>query len=150
MHLSCLKPSAAIQKHLREPANRIARPSVSTLFRLTLQGTAVKGHVMHSLHDIKTSLPWPCHMPLAGNEPGSFAEGTITKRLPAILQSTANDVIVLASTANDQMREKVSAGFGIHEHSYLFTLKTWNWSVGIVILDVVLALQANHIRGMSF
>ena len=39
------------------------------------------------------SLPFPPHQPLAGSEKGSFAEGTITKRLGAIIDSTLADMV---------------------------------------------------------
>jgi hypothetical protein len=38
------------------------------------------------------ALPFPPHPPLAGSEPGSFAEGTITKRLPAIMDTVLADL----------------------------------------------------------
>jgi len=38
------------------------------------------------------SVPWPPHLPLAGHEAGSFAEATITQRLPSIIASMVKDI----------------------------------------------------------
>jgi len=45
-----------------------------------------------------STLPFPPHPPLAGSEPGSFAEGTIKTRLPAIMDTVLSDLARLAST----------------------------------------------------
>jgi hypothetical protein len=43
-------------------------------------------------------LPFPPHPPLAGSEPGSFAEGTIKTRLPAIMDTVLADLDRLLTT----------------------------------------------------
>jgi len=43
-------------------------------------------------------LPFPPCAPLAGHEPGSFAEKTIRDRLPAILDTVVADITRLAAT----------------------------------------------------
>lgn len=46
---------------------------------------------LEALGPLASKLPMPPQAPLLGSEKGSFAEGTITKRLPAILASTLSD-----------------------------------------------------------
>lgn len=46
------------------------------------------------------SLPAPPHAPLTASEAGSFAEATITQRLPAILASTIKDLEALAARSD--------------------------------------------------
>lgn len=43
----------------------------------------------------------PAHQPLAGCEAGSFAEGTITVRLPAIVGGTLEDMEAVAAASSD-------------------------------------------------
>ncbi|GAX79057.1 hypothetical protein CEUSTIGMA_g6497.t1 [Chlamydomonas eustigma] len=49
---------------------------------------------------------WPLHSPLAGREEGSFAQGTITTRLPSIVSSMTKD---LKATADAVFREDYEA-----------------------------------------
>lgn len=44
------------------------------------------------------ALPFPPHAPLAGREAGSFAEGTVKTRLPAIMGTVLSDLARLAAT----------------------------------------------------
>ncbi|GBF90174.1 hypothetical protein Rsub_03307 [Raphidocelis subcapitata] len=46
-----------------------------------------------------SALPFPPHPPLAGSERGSFAEGTIKKRLPAILDTVLADLAAFAAAS---------------------------------------------------
>lgn len=52
-------------------------------------------------------LPFPPHMPLAGAEKGSFAEGTIAKRLPAILENTVKDMLAEAAGASPEVAAQI-------------------------------------------
>ncbi|KAG1678797.1 hypothetical protein FOA52_012837 [Chlamydomonas sp. UWO 241] len=47
------------------------------------------------------AVEWPAHQPLAGCEAGSFAEGTITVRLPAIVAGTLKDMEAVAAASSD-------------------------------------------------
>lgn len=58
------------------------------------------------------ALPFPPHPPLVGSEAGSFAEGTIKTRLPAIMDTVLADLQLLAETpafASDDARAQIAA-----------------------------------------
>lgn len=79
-----LHHSPAVRRRLQRTARPLAAMSVSTT----------------------VTPPAPAHQPLAGAEPGSFAEDTITKRLPAILESTRKDI--LQAPVAPGLRDEVS------------------------------------------
>lgn len=54
-------------------------------------------------------LPFPPHTPLAGREAGSFADGTISTRLPAILDTVLADLDRLAREQPGMPAEQVAA-----------------------------------------
>jgi hypothetical protein len=59
-----------------------------------------------------SALPFPPHPPLAGSEAGSFAEGTIKTRLPAIMDTVLADLTRLAQMpefASDEQQRQISA-----------------------------------------
>ena len=75
----CVLRSMATPAHfLRIQSMSIFKPAVAAAFR--------------PIDSFPSTFSWPPHRELAGNEAGSFAEGTITKRLPAIISSMLQDV----------------------------------------------------------
>jgi hypothetical protein len=65
-------------------------------------------------------LPFPPHPPLAGSEPGSFAEGTIKQRLPAIMGTVLSDLERLSKApgfvdSEDSLRQIAAAADGVRQ-----------------------------------
>eukprot|EP00798_Chlamydomonas_sp_ICE-L_P011370 gene11370-12066_t len=83
---SCLQPNACV---------RAARPAFKPVLMRSPVMKTMRPSSISALQDC-TNVAYPPHMPLAGCEPGSFAEGTISKRLPAILESMLKDMEAVA------------------------------------------------------
>ena len=81
-----------MQVYYRNP--RSINQSRRTLKPLNANAMHATGSLIK--HFQPSSVPWPPHNPLIGSEKGSFAEGTITKRLGAILDSTLSDLSKIA------------------------------------------------------
>lgn len=62
------------------------------------------------------NLPFPPFQPLAGSEKGSFAEGTISKRLPAILDGVISELTSHAASLQPS-NPTAAAQVTIHHHS---------------------------------
>lgn len=69
----------------RPPPRLIPKPLLTLMDRPMLACSASASTPTSIGHAFRV----PPHPPLRGSEPGSFAEGTISERLPAILRSTA-------------------------------------------------------------
>jgi hypothetical protein len=63
-----------------------------------------------------SQLPYPQFQPLAGSELGSFAHGTISKRLPSIVETIITEILDVSSKAGAQVRRRLPTG-AQHRHA---------------------------------